>query len=248
MVVIRNARSFEAGRLAEIGLAAWEGAVAAWGEDVAALRPNAKEAYERFAREQWPLILVGEVEGEIAGWGAREDADNHVSDLWIDPRFQGQGVGSKLLSTFESEIAEAGHETAEIETHARNLRAVGLFERRGYAVHSLSIKYAPSLDRDIETIGLSKVLKTMADSIETELFRALDLLAADGYRTGGGWRQAHEIAQAHEGEVIFDRLHALCHRIEGDTGNAGYWYRRAGAAPSAGSFEEEAQALRSTTT
>lgn len=77
-----------------------------------------------------------------------------------------------------------------------------------------------------------------------DLDRALTLLADDGYRTGEGWHRAHEIAQAHEGDSLFDRLHALCHRIEGDNGNAGYWYRRAGAAVFDGSFEREAQAIR----
>lgn len=51
MVVIRNARASEAGRLAEIGFSAWERAVAGWGEDVAALRVNAFRAYEAFTRE-----------------------------------------------------------------------------------------------------------------------------------------------------------------------------------------------------
>ena len=44
----------------------------------------------------------------------------------------------------------------------------------------------------------------------------------------GRWHEAHEIAQAHEGKPIADWLHAVLHKIEGDAGNAGYWYRRAG--------------------
>ncbi|HET7412951.1 MAG TPA: hypothetical protein VFJ18_09840, partial [Pararhizobium sp.] len=59
---------------------------------------------------------------------------------------------------------------------------------------------------------------------DSDLAHALNLLADAGYRMGEGWTRAHEIAQAHEGEAIFDRLHALCHRIEGDDGNARYWY------------------------
>ncbi|MCR9124080.1 MAG: hypothetical protein NXH91_17610 [Phyllobacteriaceae bacterium] len=60
---------------------------------------------------------------------------------------------------------------------------------------------------------------------------------------GDGFERAHRIAQAHEGEPLFDWLHALCHRIEGDHGNAAYWYRRAGKAPFDGSFEAEAAAI-----
>lgn len=63
---------------------------------------------------------------------------------------------------------------------------------------------------------------------ESEAERALDLIEGDEFKAGPGWKKAHEIAQEHEGEPVFDAIHALLHRIEGDTTNAGYWDRRAG--------------------
>jgi hypothetical protein len=42
----------------------------------------------------------------------------------------------------------------------------------------------------------------------------------------GDWQAAHLVAQDHEGHEIADWLHAVVHRMEGDTGNARYWYRR----------------------
>ncbi|MBC7832115.1 MAG: hypothetical protein H7Y62_08860 [Hyphomicrobium sp.] len=42
----------------------------------------------------------------------------------------------------------------------------------------------------------------------------------------GDWETAHAIAQRHEGDSAADWLHAVLHKIEGDTGNARYWYRR----------------------
>ncbi len=53
------------------------------------------------------------------------------------------------------------------------------------------------------------------------------------------WDAAHKIAQQHEGQKEFDRLHAYLHRVEGDEWNAGYWYRRAGATMPGKSTEEE---------
>ncbi|MEL6873540.1 MAG: hypothetical protein AAFO62_12270 [Pseudomonadota bacterium] len=47
----------------------------------------------------------------------------------------------------------------------------------------------------------------------------------------GDWETAHTIAQAHEGDTNADWLHAIVHLIEGDEGNARYWFRRAGRAP-----------------
>ena len=43
----------------------------------------------------------------------------------------------------------------------------------------------------------------------------------------GDWDKAHTIVMADEGaEAAW--VHAYLHRVEGDLGNAGYWYRRAG--------------------
>lgn len=49
----------------------------------------------------------------------------------------------------------------------------------------------------------------------------------------GEWDRAHNIVMGREGEADADWVHAYLHRVEGDTGNAQYWYRRAGK-PSAG--------------
>jgi len=56
------------------------------------------------------------------------------------------------------------------------------------------------------------------------LIRAVDLAIA------GDWEAAHALAQGHEGDPAADWLHAVLHKIEGDTGNSRYWYRRAGRA------------------
>lgn len=40
------------------------------------------------------------------------------------------------------------------------------------------------------------------------------------------WDEAHDVAQAID-TPLGSRIHGLLHAIEGDLGNAGYWYRRA---------------------
>ncbi len=73
--------------------------------------------------------------------------------------------------------------------------------------------------------------------MHANLIEALDLLEA------GDWDAAHAIAQDDPGaEAAW--LHAHLHRLEGDEGNAAYWYRRAGRAPFAGTRAEERAALR----
>jgi len=54
----------------------------------------------------------------------------------------------------------------------------------------------------------------------------------------GDWEAAHRVAQDIDGPDGA-WIHAYLHRKEGDPGNAGYWYRRAGRAPASGSLDDE---------
>jgi hypothetical protein len=63
-------------------------------------------------------------------------------------------------------------------------------------------------------------------------------LAALWWAAKGDWSRAHEIVQDDEG-VDAAWVHAYLHRVEGDLGNAGYWYRRAGKPVATGAVEAE---------
>ena len=53
-----------------------------------------------------------------------------------------------------------------------------------------------------------------------ELLKAIELASA------GQWDAAHQIVQQYEdGTAAW--IHAVLHKVEGDDGNARYWYRRA---------------------
>jgi hypothetical protein len=55
---------------------------------------------------------------------------------------------------------------------------------------------------------------------------ATPMLRAVWHGLRGDWDKAHELAQAQDDEDGA-WVHAWLHRIEGDLGNAEYWYRRA---------------------
>ncbi len=57
------------------------------------------------------------------------------------------------------------------------------------------------------------------------------------------WNNAHNIAQSKEGNPEYDRLHAFLHRLEGDTFNAAYWYRRCKMEMPSKSLNEELDEL-----
>ena len=54
----------------------------------------------------------------------------------------------------------------------------------------------------------------------------------------GDWDQAHKIVQD-EDDAKSAWVHAYLHRVEGDLGNAGYWYRRAGQPVAKDALETE---------
>ena len=54
----------------------------------------------------------------------------------------------------------------------------------------------------------------------------------------GNWSGAHAIAQDIE-DQMGSWIHAYLHRKEGDLGNAGYWYRRAGQPTAHDTLDEE---------
>ena len=57
--------------------------------------------------------------------------------------------------------------------------------------------------------------------MNTEYVRAIELALA------GDWDAAHNIVQQYEADATAAWIHAVLHKIEGDPGNARYWYRRA---------------------
>lgn len=64
------------------------------------------------------------------------------------------------------------------------------------------------------------------------------LLAALWHAARDEWDSAHGIAQD-DNSADGAWVHAYLHRVEGDEGNAGYWYRRAGKPHCESSLESE---------
>ena len=75
--------------------------------------------------------------------------------------------------------------------------------------------------------------------LDAKLLEAVELALA------GDWESAHRTAQEHEGDGNANWIHAVVHRMEGDLGNARYWYGRCGRKLRAEvSTDEELQEIR----
>ncbi|KXG86520.1 GNAT family N-acetyltransferase [Agrobacterium bohemicum] len=157
MIFIRPAREGDATLLAAIGLRAWANATSAIGV-TEELRDNARAAFGNFTHSSWLAITVAEADGTIVGWAAREHFDETITDFWIDPVYQRQGVGTALLVDIERQIVARGYAAGRLESHAQNDQAVSFFRKHGYSVSWFSMKYSEKLDRDVQSMGLRKQL------------------------------------------------------------------------------------------
>jgi hypothetical protein len=63
-------------------------------------------------------------------------------------------------------------------------------------------------------------------------------LAGLWWAAKGDWDRAHKIVQD-QASADAAWVHAYLHRVEGDLGNAGYWYRKAGQPVARDSMEAE---------
>ena len=70
-------------------------------------------------------------------------------------------------------------------------------------------------------------------------------LAGLWWAAKGDWEQAHRIVQDDSGRDAA-WVHAYLHRVEGDLGNAGYWYRQAGQVAAKDSLEAEWERIAAT--
>jgi hypothetical protein len=70
-------------------------------------------------------------------------------------------------------------------------------------------------------------------------------LAALWWAAKGGWDEAHKIVQD-EATAEAAWVHAYLHRVEGDLGNAGYWYRRAAKPVATGPLAAEWEQIAAT--
>lgn len=143
----------------EVGFAAWKSSDAFRGIDLSAdvLERTAK-AYEIFAGETKGEVWIADLDGEVAGWAARDGAPNYISDIWVSPDHQGKGIGRALVLHSIDCIKAEGHATATIHTHARNAGAIRLYQRCGFVVVWRGIEYSKSMGMDLEKVHLEQSL------------------------------------------------------------------------------------------
>lgn len=142
-----------------VGFAAWRSSDAF--EDVY-LDPQVidrlRGQFTIFPMETTGDLHVASLDGAIVGWAARDGARDCISDLWVDPNYQGRGVGRTLILRLLDIIGAEDHPLARIQTHAKNGAAIRLYQRCGFIIVWRGREFSKSMGTELEKVHLEKAL------------------------------------------------------------------------------------------
>ncbi|MEN0041394.1 MAG: GNAT family N-acetyltransferase [Pseudomonadota bacterium] len=103
---------------------------------IAELHQNLADAGQALRKDECDVFLLSVVssEGTMTAGCKGEVAfkSAHISELWVDQRHRGEGLGSELIRSAEKHAIEKGCIRLHLET--RNEKARELYERLGYSV------------------------------------------------------------------------------------------------------------------
>jgi GNAT superfamily N-acetyltransferase len=111
-VVVRPARGDEAETLTELALRA----KASWGYDAAFMEACRAELTLTPSKLSTWQVWVAEADGQVAGMIALSLAEGaEVEDFFVEPQFQGRGVGGALMAKLLDAARAAGAEVLEVD-------------------------------------------------------------------------------------------------------------------------------------
>lgn len=76
-------------------------------------------------------VWVWEEAGAIRGFSAGDPRNGSIWALFVDPPFEGRGIGSALIARACASLVEAGHRTATLDTEP-GTRAAEFYRRQGW--------------------------------------------------------------------------------------------------------------------
>ncbi len=148
-------------------------AAAAFAQSVAVLLPPELRARADaahfgcfFGAHTGPL-LVAELDGipvgcALASLPQENDPPARLLGLWVAPAAAGQGVGSALLLAMEDHLRGLGVGKLRVRVPSGQLRALGLFQRRGYVLRDAALRTEPVLEAMLRHSILAKSLAAPA--------------------------------------------------------------------------------------
>lgn len=120
--------------------------------------PWSREAYMGELKNNFAVYLVCDYEGEVAGYGGIwivfEEA--HITNIAVDKRFRGMGMGKRLLEELEMIAREKNALRIILEVRPSNEVARRLYQSMGFV--ETSIRRAYYSDNGEDAIVMAKLL------------------------------------------------------------------------------------------
>lgn len=81
------------------------------------------------------LFVVAVRDGEVVGCGGiswLDDERGEIKRMWVDASTRGMGLGRRLLTRLEEEVAASGRNVVVLDTNAVLVEAIAMYRRAGY--------------------------------------------------------------------------------------------------------------------
>ncbi|MCW4000458.1 MAG: GNAT family N-acetyltransferase [Candidatus Bathyarchaeota archaeon] len=133
-VLIRNAELGDIEAIAAIEQRCFSGATA---------YPKSQLTYLIYKANSTCLIETsgGAIRGFIVALYRKGTSGGYLETLDVDPTFQGQGIGFRLMSAAEQEMRRRGLRFSQLEVSEGNKTAIALYQKAGYKVKERLIGY-----------------------------------------------------------------------------------------------------------
>jgi ribosomal-protein-alanine N-acetyltransferase len=95
-------------------------------------------------------VIVATLGDPVVGFSYRSRA--MIEDLWVDPPFQGQGIGRRLLQGVVDAIAADRYQTASLDCLEANVHARRFYEREHWRFACRHTAWSPTLKRYVPRI------------------------------------------------------------------------------------------------
>ena len=109
------------------------------------------------------MSIIAECDNIPAGYSiaiGMKDRKADIESICVDPKFQGKGIGSMLLSAIEQKMRDRGFIESVLEVREFNRSAISMYEKAGYSVsRKLLNYYTGKLDGSRNALRMKKILK-----------------------------------------------------------------------------------------
>ena len=155
-LIIRPLRQGDIQPATQSGLAAWVSTIAPVLTDFnASDLLRIEDAFRQFLqanllRSDDDHLMIGDLGGQIVGFYNLERDNGQLTDLWIAPQWQGQGIATAMMHDAKCAAMSLGQAELCLEVIVQNGRAMRFYRKEGFAEYGRKMVLDPILGRTVE--------------------------------------------------------------------------------------------------